>query len=100
MGNDCMPLLGSRAAFQMQLIAIQLENIHQLVDVPSPDCQPKQHVQALLSLEDVMQHYGDVFEGTGLLEGDSHRDRPKCKTSCTAATSSSRRTQSKTERET
>ena len=61
------PLLGNKAVQAMNLMTINYENIKSVQGAPtSPDLYKP------LTIPNVLKEYEDVFEGTGLLEGQYH----------------------------
>ena len=65
--GDYTPLLGSRAAQQMNLLTVRHENILQVCSSPAiPSGCPN------LSQEQIMSEFGDVFKGQGHMKGKLH----------------------------
>jgi hypothetical protein len=62
------PIIGARAAQQMNLIVVQRHNILQ-VNAKETAEDPNQHV---LTKEDVLHDYHDVFNGLGKMDGKLH----------------------------
>ena len=57
------PILGLEACLQLDLLTVDRENICTVRITAKP-----------LTREDILDKYGDVFDGLGLLEGDVHLD--------------------------
>ena len=93
--GDYIPLLGSQAAQQMQLLTVQYDNIDEPLSnncfscsgaFPSqatakePSSSPKAnlskatHHTAGLTRDHIMKNYADVFEGLGHMPGKLHLD--------------------------
>ena len=93
--GDYMPLLGSQAAQQMQLITVQFDNIDEPSTINCFSCssafpsqtaarEPFPHHEANVSpskpsatgltREYIMKNYADVFEGLGHMPGTLHLD--------------------------
>ena len=62
------PIIGARAAQQMNLIVVQKHNILQVSS--SDDSQPQN--DGPLTKENVLEEYGDLFNGLGKMEGKLH----------------------------
>ena len=89
---ECMPLLGSRAIQQMELITVRHENIltvtkscsasterFSISNNPQASAKPSVKLHSvekrrLITREVLLQEYSDVFEGTGLIAGEYHID--------------------------
>ena len=92
---ECMPLLGSRAIQQMELITVRHENILTLkksskqntasTEWSATSSKPQASAKPPMKLHPVkkerpitkdvlLEEYSDVFEGTGLMAGEYHID--------------------------
>ena len=77
-----MPLLGSQAAQQMQLISVQFDNIDEPSTTNCFSCSSAFSSEAAarepsatgLTREYIMKNYVDVFEGLGHMPGTLHLD--------------------------
>ena len=75
--GNATPLLGSKAAQQMQLLKVQYENILAVtqphIDLDNQNSENgKPVIKTDLTMANIKQEFGDVLKGTGHMEGKIH----------------------------